>query len=125
MYNYFLQVANMKAKFPQFRYQDREYGYDFIGKLKPRETEYEVKIEYRKSNNPKVYVITPTITSKKHMYSDGSLCIYKKSEMNWKASKLVSHYVVPLTCMWLYFYEIFILTDVWYGPEAPHDGEKI
>ncbi len=121
LYNYALQVANMLAKFPQFKSERKNYGYDFIGILNPRGTEYQVKIEYRKRINPNVFVIRPVIIPNKHMYKDGSLCIYKRSEMNWTEDKLISKYIVPLTAMWLHFYEIFLITGKWLGPEAPHD----
>jgi hypothetical protein len=114
-------MAYMKAKFPQFSCQRKNYGYDFVGILNPRGNEYLVKVEYRKGRNPNVFVINPDIIPNRHMYKDRSLCIYKRAEMNWTEDKLVSEYVIPLTCMWLHFYETYLKTKLWLGPEAPHD----
>ncbi|MBI5402513.1 MAG: hypothetical protein HY959_03870 [Ignavibacteriae bacterium] len=122
-YNYSLQALNMRSKFPQFKAVRKKNGYDFIGILKPRDTEYQVHINYGEFAHPKVFVLSPELKSRKHMYQDGSLCIYKRSELKWRKDLLVSKYIVPLTAMWLYYYEIFILTDEWLGPEAPHNDE--
>lgn len=120
-YKYELQAANLRAKFPQFGVTKKPYGYDFIGILKPRENEYLVKIEYRKHNHPAVFVLNPEISAKKHRYNDGSLCIYKQSEFHWREDRLVCKYIVPLTAMWLHYYELFLTHGIWLGPEAPHD----
>jgi len=120
-YNYELQKLNMASRFPQFKAIKQSYGFDFIGVLKPRTSEFTVKIVYGKYKHPRVYVEKPELLSWKHRYEDGSLCIYKHSELNWRKELLVSKYIIPLTCMWLYFYEIYILTGDWLGPEAPHN----
>lgn len=124
-YNYMLQVANMASNFPQFSSTKTEYGYDFIGTLKPRETEYLVKIMYRKKLDPKVFVISPEIIRKRHRYEDLSLCIYKQTKFIWREDRLISKYIVPLTVMWLHFYEVYVETGFWYGPEAQHDTDEV
>lgn len=120
-YKYQLQVGNMRTKFPQFESTETTYGYDFIGILQPRKYPYKVKIQYRKHNHPAVYVLEPEITTTKHRYKDGSLCIYKQSELRWREDLLVCNYIVPLTAMWLHFYELYLEIGRWLGPEAPHD----
>ncbi|MGV8019133.1 MAG: hypothetical protein AB2L26_13270 [Ignavibacteria bacterium] len=122
-YNYSLQALNMRSKFPQFKAIRKSYGYDFEGILNPKGTEYLVQIIYGKFAHPKVFVLCPELKPNKHLYKDGSLCIYKRSELKWRKELLVTKYIIPLTAMWLYFYEIFLLTDEWLGPEAPHDEQ--
>jgi len=114
----------MKSLYPHFNSDKIDEGYDFTGILRPREIEYQVKIRYRKKRDPKVFVLKPEILSFKHRYSDGSLCIYKQSEFNWREDKLISKYIVPLIASWLYFNEIYLLTGKWYGPEATHDESE-
>ena len=115
-----LQITNTNEGFDIYS----KDGYDFIGTLKPRDIEYQIKINYRKKRDPKVFILHPEISDYKHRYNDGSLCIYKQSEFNWREDKLNSKYIVPLIASWLYFHEVFILTGNWYGPEAPHiEGE--
>jgi hypothetical protein len=36
----------------------------------------------------------------------------------------ISETIVPWAALWLAFYEIWLDTDHWYGPEAPHTGAK-
>ncbi|RPI19490.1 MAG: hypothetical protein EHM58_01390 [Ignavibacteriae bacterium] len=121
-YKYELQVGNMRAKLPQFTAKKTPEGYDFIGVLNPRGTEYKVQIKYRKNNHPVVFVLNPVITTNKHRYTDGSLCIYKQPEFRWREDLLVCNYIVPLTCMWLHFYELYLEHGRWFGPEAEHDS---
>jgi len=120
-YNFDFQKINMASRFPQFKAIRTDYGFDFIGVLKPRDTEYIVKIIYNKFVYPKVFVISPALVPNKHMYEDGSICIYKLTEFKWRKELLVSKYILPLTAMWLHFYDIFLLTGEWLGPEALHE----
>ena len=121
-YNHYLQVLNMQSAFPQFKSIKTKEGFDFIGILKPRDIEYQIKIMYRKRKDPKVIILSPEILDNKHRYSDGSLCIYKQSEFNWREDKLISKYIVPLIASWLYFHEVYLLTGKWYGQEAQHES---
>jgi len=119
-YNTVIQKLNMASKFPQFKSIKQKNGYDFVGVLKPNITEYKIKIVYRGNLHPHITVLNPELQPCKHRYSDGSLCIYNQSEILWKKEMLVSDFIVPLTAMWLHFYEIFIECGEWLGPEAPH-----
>lgn len=124
-FNHILQVSNMAAKFPNFKAERKEYGYDFIGILKPRETQYLIKIMYRKHSDPKVFVLSPELISYKHRYKDGALCIYKQSEFLWRDDKLISTHIVSLSAMWLHYYELFLIYRIWLGPEASHDDTEV
>lgn len=97
----------------------------WIGKLRPTPMSrtYEIKIEYEVFKEPRVRImslglIIPNIRSEIHMYNDGSLCLYyneKRKEWHHKMALAIS--IVPWTCEWLYFYEIWLVTRKWFGKE--------
>jgi len=83
---------------------------------------YQVAIRYRKGGIPKVTIKSPSIiTSAPHRYSDNSLCLYQPEEQPWYGNEIIAHTIVPWTASWLYYYELWLDTDTWYGPEASHD----
>ena len=125
------QVAQMQEDFARFKYSRRNNLPTWHGPLQPTEASpvYTVKIVYqfagRHSKSPKVWVKSPEIRpDAPHRYDDGSLCLYFPPERNWTPYKFISETVVPWTALWLVFYEIWLDTDHWYGPESPHTGTK-
>lgn len=100
----------------------------WIGSLQPSITSpiYTAKIVYRfagwHSKPPEVKIESPKIHSDApHRYSDGSLCLYFPQDNDWSPSKFIAKTIVPWTALWLAFYEIWLDTDHWYGPEASHN----
>jgi hypothetical protein len=125
------QVAKMQRDFPSFDYGRRKNLPTWYGTLQPTQDAptYTVKIVYRfagwHSKPPRVWVMSPGIHSEApHRYSDESLCLYFPPERNWMPCEFISETIVPWTALWLAFYEIWLDTNRWYGPEAPHTGTK-
>ncbi len=122
------QIAAMKSLYPQFRAKLKGKNLFFTGKLKVKDDfpEYEIEIEYRGTSNPAVKVISPSLVNRPpHIYADTkSLCLYKPALYSWDASKLIAMVIVPWTAAWIYFYELWLITGEWLGPEAPHSCEK-
>jgi len=83
---------------------------------------YKIRIEYRKNGVPKVRVLDPEIqwSSDIHMYKDGSLCLYKPSEIPWKSSDNIHEKIIPWIAEWLVFYELYLFKGKWLGPSAIH-----
>lgn len=126
------QVMRMHNEFPGFQYTREKNLPTWRGLLQPinNSTIYSIKIDYRFNNRlskcPRVWVLDPQIhPDAKHRFIDGSLCLYYPPEGSWTPYNYISRTIVPWTAMWLVFYEIWLDTDHWYGPEAPHSGEKI
>jgi hypothetical protein len=125
------QMHQMEQAFPGFRYQREQNIPSWYGHLRPFEdsNSYLVKIEYHFANNaskrPRVRVVSPKLVSNApHIFPDQSLCLYFPPDQTWTAQKAISEIIVPLTAAWLAFYEIWLSTGVWYGPEAPHGRKK-
>lgn len=37
---------------------------------------------------------------------------------------MIAETIVPWTALWLLYYELWLETDEWLGPEAPHQAKK-
>lgn len=86
--------------------------------------EYVVEIEYT-GGPPQVRILRPEIRPKPeiHMYSDGTLCLYFPDEFKWKQSHMIHKTIINWIAEWLVFYERYLWTGKWEGPEAPHGNE--
>lgn len=118
----------MKTKFPQFQVIQNGNKLNFIGTLKVHENlpEYKIKVEYRGASQPYVSVISPKLVANApHIYPySRHLCLYRPDNYKWTSRKLIAQDIVPWTAAWIYFYEYWLRTGVWVGPEAPHIQAK-
>lgn len=119
-----IQVVAMSRLWPGFRYYGGEGQYVFRGvaAFEALKEQYEICIRYYHRRPPKVFVNWPEVKEDApHTYpSDGSLCLYKPGVVKWNERRLVAHTIVPWTLAWLIFYEGWLETGIWFGPEAPH-----
>lgn len=121
------QVIAMRHYFPQFVFRRDGVGKgSWIGTVKPtpKSPEYRVRIEYD-WYSPRVFVESPNLLkSCPHRYSDGSLCLYYPPDRSYSSNSFIANTIVPWVCEWLYFYEIWLETGIWWGDEAPHTSPK-
>lgn len=121
--NEYSQIQAMRSKFPAFKAKKKNGEIIFTGDLliKPELPIYNVTVHYRFNKSPKVFINSPEIDKRcPHKYSDGSLCLYHSSNYKWNADKLVALHIMQWTIAWIYFYEAWLQTGEWYGPEVPH-----
>ena len=125
------QHMRMQARFPQFRMRGRPPKVEWRGSLRPRtEQEYEVLIRYREKQSPCVYLLDPEVRADcPHIYKsdENRLCIYWPRDPDnppWQADSWIADTIIPWTSSWLYFYELWLETGEWLGPEKTHAGEK-
>lgn len=137
---------------PNFKYSRRKDFITFEGDLiiKPELPVYTVNIEYRKWGAPIVKVLNPKLVKGcPHVYVDKRqnkekdkkkktnsvgdtsvrdmryLCLYRPGDFNWSNDKLITNEIIGWTIAWLYFYECWLETGEWLGPEAQHgDTQK-
>ncbi len=120
--NLALQDYWINKLFPQFiLHQDQHQRY-WIGTLTSthKHQVYTIKIDYNQES-PKVFITHPQILNNSpHTYADNSLCLHYPPDHSFREDKFIAKTILPWTCEWLYFYEIWKETGVWWGPEAPH-----
>ena len=86
----------------------------------PYSTTYDVKIEYRLGYHPKTWILRPQLEPNStgwlpHFFHDTeTLCLYKDGE--WAPCMLLARTIVPWAAEWLFHYEIWKFTGLWYGP---------
>jgi hypothetical protein len=119
----------------------------WAGKLRPRETEYEVEISYTaplaienfslRIVQPRVSVNKPLLTRHPvtwekvpHVYqreSDPSrpyLCLFDPRTREWTPEKLIADTTVPWTAWYLYNYEAWRITGKWCARERHPDLDE-
>jgi len=125
--NPFTQIGAMKSKYPQFQSKKMGDSIVFTGDLfvKPELPIYSLSIEYKGNLRPTVKVIYPILVEKPpHTFADKSLCLYHSDNFKWNADKLIAKEIMQWTIAWIYFYEYWLQTGKWIGPEVPHNTEK-
>jgi len=120
-----LQKLNIERTYPCFSCKARTDRLECVGRINPDPDDdegasYKIKIVYRRV--PKVWVISPKIdyNADIHMYRDGSLCLYYPEDFRWSDKSNIHDTILPWTAEWLVFYERYLNSGNWEGPEAPH-----
>jgi|SRR5579871_3306139 len=120
-------IVAMRAKFPGLRFKRLDGVPAWRGELRPFTSAppYNVQIAWRDWASPRVKVTRPALqTRAPHVYRDGSLCLFFPDDRSWQPGMLISDTIVPWTAEWLMFYEYWMDTGKWWGPEAPHSCRK-
>ena len=113
----------MRQLFPAFSYRWHRGVATWCGTLQPREggTVYPARIKMKGRSRPRVTIPDlPLIPRPPHLYPDASLCLYCPRDGSWHPGLAIARTIVPWTAEWLYFFEAWQETGVWWGPEAPH-----
>lgn len=122
------QKVMMQKYFPCFSCSLKKRTLECIGGITPCEdcNAYVVRIILELGGVPRVKVLDPDIpwNKKIHQYGNRNLCLYDHRKQPWKAGDWLHEKIVPWTAEWLVYYELFLLTGDWLGPEAPHGSEK-
>ena len=121
------QIGAMQRHFPHFTRRRVNNVPTWHGTLQPFAASpvYTIVVSYRYPKAPRVRVSTPSLRSDApHRYPDGSLCLYYPRDESWTPNMFISETIVPWAALWLAFYELWLQTGQWYGPEAPHRGPK-
>ena len=119
----------MKAKYPHFKCKkNADDDIVFTGELliKTELPIYTISIHYRGSLRPIVKIIAPQlVTNPPHYYKDTeSICLFHPDNYKWKKENLVATDIMSWTIAWIYFYEYWLQTGKWAGPEVAHRFNK-
>lgn len=125
-YNTNIQVQAMRIRYPQFKAVKNKNGsIVFTGTLqvKPELPVYTLKIIYKGNLRPQVFILNPLPDPMApHIFSDSkSLCLYHQKDYKWNKTKLIATDIMGWVAGWIYFYEYWLQSEDWIGPEVSHD----
>ena len=115
--------AYMQQLFPQFTYSWHQGRGVWRGALQPQSNgvTYQVRIAYKITDRPRVKVLHPEIRQDApHLYPGKELCLYYPADRTWHPGLPIASTIVPMAAEWLFFYELWMESGTWWGPEAPH-----
>lgn len=123
----FVQESIFLEAFSQFKRKKYARGKQIIveGLLQPSPSSkaYRVKIDYEFRLRPTITLPDEDFSEKRppHTFLEGGLCLYHKDgEGAWTSKKFMTD-LVPMISHWLLCYELWQVTDKWFGDEYPHD----
>lgn len=117
------QVLIMKRLFPEFEVEWDKNQVTWQGKVTPTplsET-YIVKIEYSLEDLVRVWVVEPSLRELPngktpfHLYPEGCLCLYYPKDKEFTRKDYIAKHIVPWISVWLYYYELSLVTGTWLG----------
>lgn len=126
------QVNLLRNRFPESKIhlvRDKKITWEGILQPTPLSGSYHVSMIYQKDEYPKVFVISPkplnrarSEESLPHVYDNEKqqLCLFYPDGKEWNAGKLLIRTIIPWTCEWLYYYELWLGTGEWLGGGTVH-----
>jgi hypothetical protein len=123
---YFLGLA-----FPEFRVRTARNQLRCTGVLQPSATgdAYTVLLEYDVPARPRVHVLEPELrlpkgkTKLPHVFPGNELCLHLSTD--WRPDQKICEFIMPWISVWLYFYEVWLVTGEWLGGgHEPSAGAK-
>jgi len=119
------QGRRIARTFPQFRRVRDERSIEWRGTLCPRPgCDYTVRIKYQGRKSPKVFLIDPEVDERcPHIWRDKSLCLfwsYDPENRGWQPDSWIAETIIPWTAVWLHYYELWLETGEWRGPDKEH-----
>lgn len=123
------QDARIGEKFPQFTYRRRGARVAWVGTLEPFPgSVYTIRIEYGEAGAPAVFLVNPKVRDDcPHIYPDGRLCLYwphDRQNPGWQEDSWIANTIIPWSIVWVRYYELWLETGEWLGPEKSHVGTK-
>ena len=118
------QVASIKSKYPKFTTSFTSHSsMKVIGFLQPtsRSVTYNFVLKYNLTYSPKIKIISPTLQKNRkgedipHLYPGENLCLYQPKYCEFSRTDLLCDTIIPWVSLWLYYYEVWHLTDEWLG----------
>jgi hypothetical protein len=75
--------------------------------------------------HPTFKMVEPDIdVSCPHVYPNSDLCLFHRKEFSWSRGSIVGKRIILVLYSWILFYDIWLVTKIWYGKEAKHKLQK-
>lgn len=118
-----VQRERMRSLYSHFKCQGNHISVTFVGTLQPTPLcdAYEIEIDYKINDVPKVFVLRPKLKPRKenelipHIYEANRLCLYLPGSGEWTPQKFIADTIVPWSSLWLFYYELWHATGEWLG----------
>jgi hypothetical protein len=115
------QLRQMKIHWPGFRRFMHHSRVSWIGQLTPTEMSdtYTIRVTYTVPRRPVVEVMSPVLKARPgeripHTFPGKKLCLHLHEE--WVAANtIIARTVIKWAALWLFFYEIWLITGKWEG----------
>ena len=119
------QIGPMQRTFSGFSWTpNRQGGLTWRGTLQPtaESPRYRLRIVHNPGQPPRVFVDSHALDANcGHIYLDNrSLCLYWPKQWWWTAGESLPGTILGWTALWLYFYELWLVTGEWLAPSSPH-----
>lgn len=134
------QDHGVRARFPGFRCDFlARWSAQWTGDLTPDRQRYQVRVRFIPGGEargivfvpagPNVFLLDPPARRRPdapdervpHIYSEGPpahLCLWLPSSGEWSPTNPIAETIIPWASEWLFFYELWHATSVWYGSGA-------
>lgn len=120
------QISYLKKqyKYVEYKYNYKKKQFNIIMELKPTDDSLVYTVELVCIVGKKtvdVFVKNPNLEEiadgKKipHRYSNKSLCLFYPYYNEWKYNDIWADTIVPWSCLWLYYFELWVATGEWLG----------
>ncbi len=118
------QLEPMARTFPGFHARPNAVGgVTWRGTLQPtpESPKYSVRVIHNAQGPPRVYVDSHWLDPRcRHLYEGGALCLYWPKQWWWTAGESLPETIIAWSALWLYFYELWLVTGEWLAPSSPH-----
>lgn len=133
------QAIALRQYFPLGKTEWDRHGVRWLGEISPSEfsRSYVVELRYKIRESPRVWVRKPDLkplTSGRrlpHVYDqqEQRLCLYFPGVGFWRPNLAIARTILPWTCLWLFNFEIWLVTDTWHTegihPDGPKNDEQV
>lgn len=127
------QYTSINRKYEKTQFLPNKNTVEIMIQIQPTEesSKYTIKIVAKQwSPSVNVFVVDPDISKHArnreskipHTYPDGSLCLYLPRNNEWDYYDSWADTLIPWACLWLYYFEIWFVTDEWLGGGV-HPGD--
>jgi hypothetical protein len=118
------QAVGLLRHFPSGQTSFNRLGVNWRGIISPSDysREYTVELDYTLADKPRVWVREPDLKPLTegrclpHVYNQKTqeLCLYLPNCGFWRRELSVASTILPWTYLWLYDFELWLVTNVWY-----------
>jgi hypothetical protein len=119
------QAAGLVRLFPFGTVRHDRHRLSWTGVVAPSEfsRDYTLELIYERRKSPEIWVRNPNLRELAggrklpHVYDQQAqkLCLYVPGVGFWTPCKSIASTVMLWACLWLYYFELWLVTDIWHG----------